>query len=235
MQVLNKFEKEELAIKMHREGKTLREIASAAHLSFGDIGKIIKRIDGLDNNGGNNSNDIDLSKKSTSTQALYLFENGKKPIVDVAIQLDIPYSEVEDLLQEYWALKNLYDLACLFIDIKSDLTPFVRLFRLLKKNKMLDEKKILKFIKYANDDLPALEYRCHRLGSDAVELLYTKKQLANEAVALSSHVFQLEKLQKQCQMEIQQKRQIISNLDQQLNQKVHALEKKLAKNDSTSK
>jgi hypothetical protein len=87
-----------------------------------------------------------------STQALYLFEYGKKPI-DVAIQLDIPYSEVEDLQQEYWALKDLYDLACMFIDIKSDLTPFVKLFRLLKKNKMLGEKHVLKLLSYANDEL----------------------------------------------------------------------------------
>ena len=171
MEVLNKYEKEEFVIRMHQEGKTLREIASAVHISFGDIGKIIRRIDGQTDNGNDNSNNFDVSNKSKSTQALYLFEHGKKPI-DVAIQLDIPYSEVEDLQQEYWALKDLYDLACMFIDIKSDLTPFVKLFRLLKKNKMLDEKKILKFIKYANEDLPALEYRCHKLGSDIPFIRY---------------------------------------------------------------
>jgi hypothetical protein len=43
MEVLNKYEKEELVIRMHQEGKTLREIASAVHISFGDIGKIIRR------------------------------------------------------------------------------------------------------------------------------------------------------------------------------------------------
>jgi hypothetical protein len=95
MQVLNKYEKEELVIKMHKDGKTIREIAAAVHMSFGDIGKIIRGIDGPTND-NNNSNDIDLSKKSKSTQALYLFQNGKKPI-DVAIELDIPYIEVEDL------------------------------------------------------------------------------------------------------------------------------------------
>jgi len=105
MQVLNKYEKEELVIKMHKEGKTLRDIAAAAHLSFGDIGKIIRRIDGLTNDDNNSSNDLNLSKKSEATQALYLFEHGKKPI-DVAIQLNLPYSEVEELLQEFWALSS---------------------------------------------------------------------------------------------------------------------------------
>ena len=46
MQVLNKYEKEKLAIQMHKEGKTIREIAAVAHMSFGDIGKIIRRLDG---------------------------------------------------------------------------------------------------------------------------------------------------------------------------------------------
>jgi len=36
MQVLNKYDKEEHVIKMHQEGKTIREIAAAAHMSFGD-------------------------------------------------------------------------------------------------------------------------------------------------------------------------------------------------------
>jgi hypothetical protein len=49
LQVLNRHEKEQLVVRMHEAGKTMRDIASAAHLSFGDIGKIIKRIDGQTN------------------------------------------------------------------------------------------------------------------------------------------------------------------------------------------
>jgi hypothetical protein len=56
MQVLNKYDKEQLVIKLHQEGKTMPEIASAAHMSFGDIGKIIKKVDGR----ANDENDIDL-------------------------------------------------------------------------------------------------------------------------------------------------------------------------------
>lgn len=225
MQVLNKYDKEELVIKMHKEGKTLRDIAFAVHMSFGDIWKIIRRIDGQKNN---------LSNKSKSTQALYLFEQGKKPI-DIAIELDIPYSEVEELQQEYWALKELYDLAFAHMEFKHDLSSFIQLYKLLKRNKMLNEKHILKFIRYVNEDLPSLENRCHKLGSDAVELQIRKKQLGNEVTALSSNIYQLEKLQERCQMDITQKRQIISNLDQQLNQKIRALEEKLVENKSSMK
>jgi transcriptional antiterminator len=88
MQVLlNKKEKAELVVKLHQENKTIRQIAEIVHMSFKDIGTIIKRIDGRAND------DVDLSNKSKATQALHLFKHDKKPI-DVAIELDIPYSEV---------------------------------------------------------------------------------------------------------------------------------------------
>jgi DNA invertase Pin-like site-specific DNA recombinase len=42
MQVLNKYEKEELVIKMHKEGRTLREIASGVHMSFGTLPRLFE-------------------------------------------------------------------------------------------------------------------------------------------------------------------------------------------------
>jgi transposase len=93
--VLNKKEKEQLVIKLYQDGNPIREIARQAHLSFGSIGKIIRAI--------NSGDDDNCSSKSKSTKALYLFKSGKKPI-EVAIELDISASEVEELQQEFWAL-----------------------------------------------------------------------------------------------------------------------------------
>ncbi|HZD35208.1 MAG TPA: hypothetical protein VE130_08400 [Nitrososphaeraceae archaeon] len=39
MQVLNKYEKEGLVIKMRKEDRTFRDITVSAHVSFGDIAK----------------------------------------------------------------------------------------------------------------------------------------------------------------------------------------------------
>jgi hypothetical protein len=61
----------------------MQDIAAAAHMSFSDIKKIIRSMDGQD---------TDLSNKSKATQALYLFEQGKKPI-DIAVELDISNSQ----------------------------------------------------------------------------------------------------------------------------------------------
>lgn len=72
--VLNRRDKEQLVVDLHHQGKTVREIASAAHLSFTDIGAIIRNIDGQDDE------PKDLKNKSKETKALFLFAKGKKPI-----------------------------------------------------------------------------------------------------------------------------------------------------------
>ena len=95
--VLNKKEKEQLVIKLYQDGKPIREIARQAHLSFGSIGKIIRTI--------NNSFDDSRIRILKSTKALWMFKNGKKPI-EVAIELDMSVSEVEELQQEFWALNQ---------------------------------------------------------------------------------------------------------------------------------
>jgi DNA-directed RNA polymerase specialized sigma subunit len=65
-QALNKQEKEKLVIRLHKEGNTIREIAHIAHISFSDIGKIIRKINGVDNN-EIESNDLkDKSKNNSS-------------------------------------------------------------------------------------------------------------------------------------------------------------------------
>lgn len=96
--ILNKKEKEELVIKLHKQGKTIRQLAHAAHLSFADIGKIIRKI-----NGQNNNSDLDLKDKSIETRSLYLLSIGKTPL-EVAIELNMPAAEVHDMQEEFWTL-----------------------------------------------------------------------------------------------------------------------------------
>jgi len=137
-------------------------------MSFGDISNIIRKVDGR-------ANDIKTSNKSKATQALYLFEHGKKPI-DVAIELDIPFSHVEELQEEFWALKELYDLAFVYLEIKNNLTSFLKLYKLLKQNKMLGEKHISKLLEFAVD-LSLMESKTRRLRSEIIDLEIKKKDL----------------------------------------------------------
>jgi transposase len=80
MQVLNKKEKKQLVIELYRQNKTVREIAKRVHISFGDIGKIIRSLDDRDDDVDAN----DLKTKSKDTKALHLLSIGKTPL-DVAI------------------------------------------------------------------------------------------------------------------------------------------------------
>jgi hypothetical protein len=205
MQVLNKQDKEQLAIKLHQQGKTIREIAHAAHLSFADIGKIVRKI-----NGQNNNSSLDLKDKSIETRAIYLFSIGKTPL-EIAIELNMPATEVHDMQEEFWALNQLHELAFAYSEIKNFLPSFLKLFHLLKDCKMLNEKYLLEFLKYAGQDLPELTYRMQQLANEVIDLESKKKQSIDALAQLSDTLSWYHR-------NIKLNKQILSDLDKKINQ-----------------
>ena len=137
-----------------------------------------------------------------------------------------------DLQQEYWALKELYDLPLVYQELKHDFDSFLKLFELLKRNKLLSGKHILKIIRYASHDLPTLEDKIRRLTSDLIDMEWKKKRLGDEIAIQRSCASELQKLRNRYEMEIDMKKEIISNLDRQINQKSNALQEKLNKIES---
>jgi hypothetical protein len=206
--VLNKKDKEKLVIKLYQDGKPIREIARQAHLSFGSIGKIIRTI----NSSGDDTSANNCSSKSKSTRALYLFKSGKKPI-EVAIELDISASEVEELQQEFWALNQLHELEFLFNEIKFYLPSFIKLFNLLKRNKMLGADSISKFLRYANQDLPTLENKIQNLTGDVIELEWKKRDLNNTTTLWNAQLRDLGQTIEQYQKAIEIKKQQLMRMD----------------------
>ena len=186
--VLNRRDKEQLVIKLHQEGKTIREIASSAHMSFGDIGSIIRKIEGQDEE----VKTKDIKNKSKATQALFLFSNGKKPI-NVAVELDISASEVQNILEEFWALNDLHELALVSNEIKGDMSSFLKLFHCLKERRMLDEKNISKFIRNANYDLSDLANRVQCLSNEITNLEGQKRNSMNKVILWSAQLSDLGK------------------------------------------
>jgi hypothetical protein len=205
--VLNKQEKEQLVVKLYQEGKPIREIAQQAHLSFGTIGKIIRRINSLEGEIMPN----DLSGKSKETQALSLFLQGKRP-VDVAIELDLSSNEVENILQEFWALNQLHELAFVYSEIKTFLPSFLKLFHLLRDRKMLNEKYLLEFLKYAGQDIPELTYRLQQLANEVIDLESKKRQSIDALAQFSDTLSWYHR-------NIKLNKQILSDLDKKINQK----------------
>jgi hypothetical protein len=74
--------------------------------------------------------------------------HSKRP-VEVAIELDLSASEIEDMLQEYWVLTKLDELALVYMEIRNHLDLFLNLFHVMKINKMINEKDIKTILKYA--------------------------------------------------------------------------------------
>ena len=187
--VLDKKEKEQLVVKLYQEGKPIRQIAAAAHLSFTDIGSIIRKLDGRDKDDG--SKDIkDIKTKSADTKALFLFANGKKPI-DVAIELDLSASEVQNMLDEFWALNDLHKLAFVYNEIKTFLPSFLKLFHCLKERRMLNEKHISNILKYVGTDLPQLTDRVQCLTNDVINLKGQKRNLMNKLILWNAQLSDL--------------------------------------------
>ena len=77
-------------IQLYKEGRTVRDIAKQLHMSFGDIGTIIRKVKTeVEREAGHiNEEEIDDQAKSEESQAFKLFSEGKTP-VQVVIALDI--------------------------------------------------------------------------------------------------------------------------------------------------
>jgi membrane-associated HD superfamily phosphohydrolase len=231
MQVLlNKKEKQQLVVDLHRQNKTIREIAQQVHMSFKDIGSIIRSIDGHDD-------DVDthyFSNKSKATRALYLFKTGKKPI-DVAIELDLPSNEVDELQQEFWALNQLPEVALLYDETKNFLSSFLKLYHYLKDRRMLSEEHISKFLRYANHDLPQLTNKIQQLTSDVIDLEFKKKQSKDIMSVANTNIAQLRDTSNWYQRNIELKRQILADLDTKINHKMYVLREKPAEDSLVMK
>jgi hypothetical protein len=199
--ILNRQDKEQLVIELHSQGKNIRQIAAAAHLSFGDIGSIIRKIDGRESEDRVKGNK-DIKNKSKDTQALFLFSCGKKPI-EVAVELDLTATEVHDIQEEYWALNDLHELTLVYNEVKTFLPSFLQLFRCLKKCKMLSERQISNILKYIGDDLPKLTDRIHCLRNDIINLEDKKRDAINQLIIWHA---QLEDVRREIDIRNQQRK-----------------------------
>ncbi len=87
---------------MAKEGKSTRQIAEAAHVSLKDIGTIIRRYTGEDEEAAD-------KPLSITSRAFKLFRENNS-LVDVAISLNMEADEVFGLHSDYLRLTNMEKL-----------------------------------------------------------------------------------------------------------------------------
>jgi hypothetical protein len=178
---LNQHQKKALVIQLYEQGKTRRQIAEVAHMSFKDIAAVIKKHTGED------SDPVDNPGKSKAARAFELFLQGKQSI-EVAIELDLSADEVEDLHVQYWRLSKLDDLETLYHEAKYSLSLLLQLYKILKDKRIIKDKDIYDIIELASYGLPSLRNRHEDLLNQVTSLQCEKAALGTEIQGLRNSI-----------------------------------------------
>lgn len=115
--------------KLANEGKTTREIAKDVRISLRSIGQILNKVTG---DYVVEDEKQKLQSKSDYAQAFQMFQDGR-PLIDVAIELDIESPTVICYYEDYLKLVNMRRLVSIHNDVKDDLSLFLQLYGRIKK------------------------------------------------------------------------------------------------------
>jgi transposase len=127
-------EKEKQVIKLAEEGKTTREIAKEVHISLKDIGKIIRKETGDDNNTIEKDNEKEKEKQkrlrslSPYAQAFQMFKE-RRTLADVAIELDIDTDTVLYYYKDYLRLVRTNGFMSIYDELKDDFPTIIHLYK----------------------------------------------------------------------------------------------------------
>ena len=140
--LLSRKEKEQLVIKLAQEGKATREIAKQVHISLRDIGTIIhKESDNKYNSQEEKDKQLEIEKQkkfkslSPYARAFQMFKD-KKPLEDVAIELDIKSNAVLDFYSEYLSLTRMDWLVKVYKEFGQDFPLLMHLLKRIKKERL---------------------------------------------------------------------------------------------------
>ena len=216
MSILTRQERERLVIDLYNQGKTVREIAKEARMSFRDIGVILKKVveektkerEGTkqdDNSGENREQQLSLS-----TEAYKLFCEGTTPL-EVAIKLNLRESEATKFYREYWKLNHLQSLSIVYEEIKDDIEPLLKFYK-LSKAKGMTVQQMVNILSVANNDLPSIEEQFKRLRNDVSMLLSQKYICQRNLYQLNNQIAATTKLLNSLRISCEGERREIENL-----------------------
>jgi hypothetical protein len=192
MTILTRQERERLVLDLYyNQGKTYREICKEARISPRDIGVILNKVVAEKAKGAKEQEE-EIQQLSVSSQAYKLFSDRKTPL-EVAIALNLRESEATKFNREYWKLKRLHNLTLMYEELKGDIDPFLRLYKLAKR-KGIGIKQVVNLLTISNNDLPALEKRFKRLRNDISMLQFRKRTSVGNLYQLKNQIASTTKL-----------------------------------------
>jgi hypothetical protein len=166
--MLTRQEKERLVIELYNQGKTIREISKEVRISFRDIGAILRKESGEQN---------EKQSLSPSSHAYRLFLEGKTPL-KVAIALDLNESETTKYYEEYLNLNQMHELSMVHEEIGSDIVHFLELYK-LSIDAHIKPEHVVNLLQISNA-LPLLEQKYKKLRNE-MDFLESEKQKLKEA------------------------------------------------------
>jgi len=161
-------------------------------------------------NAEKNQNQEQHRHLSLAGQAYKLFSDRKTPL-EVAISLNLKESEATNFYKEYWKLKQLHNLSMVCEELKGDIDPFLKLYKLAKR-KGIGVRHVVDILAIANNDLPALERRFRRLGNDMSMLQFQKRIDERNLYQLNNQIASTTKLLNSLRISCIRGRREIGNL-----------------------
>jgi len=148
---LNKFEKQDLILRLLKEGKTYREICHIAHVSPRDIKPIAKEYERkkrLETNIRKEKKN-QTKKPSISSQAFILFKEGKQ-IDEAKVLLDIPFKFTVRYWRQYLKSIRMFEAFEFYEENSYDMPTLLSIANFIKRNNV-DGKDIVNVLRAAND------------------------------------------------------------------------------------
>ena len=128
-------------IQLASQGRTTREIAKTVHVSFLDIGKIIRRFTGEET-------EQQSKPQSVSSKAFQMFKHNKSR-VEAAIALNLESDDVVALFEDYLRLLNFDKLIAIHRDLGKDICLLDHLFFQMKEERIATKNAISRFVQMA--------------------------------------------------------------------------------------
>lgn len=169
-------EKNQKILDMLEEDYTYKDIMRDLHVSPSTISSAKKMKFGNTEDNGSNQ----VCQISNESQALKLFSEGRNPL-QVAMTLDLATDYVFVIHERYQRLRNLESFNLAFEHVKGNISPFLRLFDLMKGLGMSPEQ-VADTVKYGNE-LPQLR-NMHSTLSEEVHALESQKLMLSTQVNL---------------------------------------------------
>jgi hypothetical protein len=173
--MLSREEKKKKVVELRKKGKTIRQIAKAVQMGFGEIGEILRE----------NFPEEEIKttlQQSRYTKALELIDNNKSQF-EVAVQLHLTYDEVEKINKDYLKLRNRDRLGQIYQDLGDNLEPFLILHDTMKEAGKTPGDAIL--ISNHINQLTSLKLSCNEKSRELTGLQATVQTLTSNCQELS--------------------------------------------------